>query len=173
MENASKALIMAGGILIGILILSLFVYEMTNMSTTAKAYEEEMARTKVLEFNSRFEAYAYDSDGDNQTVRKLKAQEIATLYNYIIEWNYGGELNEGHPSDIISVTFQGDSAPGLQAISTYSIKEQDIDKPKKKLPIEEFLNGYIESEYYFTIVDMKYTKPEGRINLLTIKCIKK
>lgn len=160
MENASKALIMAGGILIGMIIVSLFVYEMSYMSTTARAYEEEMARTQVLEFNSRFESYAYDSEGNDE---KLKAQDIVTLYNYVQEWNYGGELNEGHPSDLVEINF----TTGWDLKLTFTNIENKNDT------IENFLVKYPEDTYYFTCTNLKYREPEGRIYSLTIKCNKK
>lgn len=160
MENASKALIMAGGILIGMLILALFAFEMSNMSITAKAYEEEMARTQVLEFNSRFESYAYDSEGNDE---KLKAQQVVTLYNYVQEWNTGGEVNEGHPSDIIDMKFG----------TAWDLKNTFNNIQNKTETIEEFLLKYPESEYYFTCTNLGYREPDGRIYTLTIKCVKK
>jgi len=78
MENASKALIIAGGILIGIIILSIFVYEMNYMGENARVYENEAYVRKIEEFNARFEKY---------TNREITAQDVVTLYNYIKEWN--------------------------------------------------------------------------------------
>jgi len=56
-ENASKALIMAGSILIGVLILSVFVYMFNTMGQYAAAAEERRAKTQVDMFNANFTKY--------------------------------------------------------------------------------------------------------------------
>ena len=58
MENATNGLIMAGSVLIGVIVLSLFVYLFSSMGTTAKEFQEEMDRTSVLKFNEPFEKYS-------------------------------------------------------------------------------------------------------------------
>jgi len=160
MENASKALIMAGGILIGMLIMALFVYEIMNVSITAEAYDEKMARTQVLEFNSRFESYAFDSQGNEE---KLKAQDVATIYNFVQEWNYGGELNEGHPSDLVNIEFG----------SAWNLRLKFTNIKNKTDTIENFLVDYPESEYEFTLTNLHYREPDGRIDSFRISCNKK
>lgn len=105
--------------------------------------------------------------------RKLKAQEIVTLYNYVWEWNYGGEVNDGHPSDIVAIEFPSGNMLGLYPLSSYSIKKEDITEPAKKMPIEEFLLAYPENEYYFNCTNLEYRESDGRIKSLKIKCIRK
>ena len=56
MENASKALIMAGAILIAILIISLGVYVFNNMSSTAKN-SANMDKQEISNFNSKITPY--------------------------------------------------------------------------------------------------------------------
>lgn len=79
MENAAKALLIAAGVLIGVLIMSLFAYEMLYVSNNAREYQTEMQTTQIAEFNSQFEIYA-----NKETIT---AQEVITLYSYIQEWN--------------------------------------------------------------------------------------
>ena len=57
MENASKALIISGGILIGIIIASLFAYEMFSISQTGKSYQAKINMEDVYEFNAQFTKY--------------------------------------------------------------------------------------------------------------------
>lgn len=57
MENASKALIMAGGVLIGVLILSLWVYIFVSFGTEAARIEKQNEQTKILQFNTQFTSY--------------------------------------------------------------------------------------------------------------------
>lgn len=57
MENASKALIMAASVLIGILILSLVVYLFTSFAGTSAQIHEENAKKQIDQFNSQFTSY--------------------------------------------------------------------------------------------------------------------
>lgn len=79
MENASKALIMAAGILIGLLIISLAAYLFTNFGQTAAEINKQNAQTQIIEFNSRFTAY------ENKSL---------TIYDVITIVGYAKENNE-------------------------------------------------------------------------------
>ena len=91
MENASKALIIAGTILIGVLLLALMVYLFSGASGLRRAYSNNVNNTRITEFNTKFTKYnitenMYDSsDGrDYVTIR-----DIVTLANYAKEFNEG------------------------------------------------------------------------------------
>ncbi len=76
MENASKALLMAAGILIGIIIASLFAYEMYVMAKTGQTFQKEIDNKAVVEFNNEFQKYEGIA---------LNAQEVVTIYNHAME----------------------------------------------------------------------------------------
>lgn len=57
MENASKALIMAAGVLIGLLILSLAVYLIVSFGTTSRTLHKQNEEQQIAQFNSQFTAY--------------------------------------------------------------------------------------------------------------------
>ena len=78
MENASKALLIAAGVLIGLIIASIFVYEMVVMSENGRVYHEEIERVQVQEFNARFQKYSG---------KILDAQDVVTIMGFIDEWN--------------------------------------------------------------------------------------
>ena len=73
MENASKALIMAAGILIGILILALMVTLFTSAGNLSKSYEDTRKSTQVQQFNANFIKYV----GQDLTIH-----EVLTIYNF-------------------------------------------------------------------------------------------
>ena len=75
MENASNALIMAGSVLIGIIIISIFVYLISVMGDTAKQFEEDLQYSSIQKFNEVFEAYAGKED--------LTVYDLLTVYNLI------------------------------------------------------------------------------------------
>ena len=62
MENASKALIMAGGILVGVLVLSLMVYLFADFGSTSAQINDQNKQNQLSQFNSKFTAYE-DKEG--------------------------------------------------------------------------------------------------------------
>ena len=77
MENAAKALLISGGVLIAVLLLTLFSYLFGKMSEgTSKAYDD-MEKHEISEFNQQFLNY----EGRND----LTVQDVATLINLAID----------------------------------------------------------------------------------------
>ncbi len=85
MENASKALIMAAGILIGVLILSLTVYLFVTFGETSKQIHTEIDINRLNEFNAQFTSY--ETKDDN------------TIYDIISVVNLARENNEYYELD--------------------------------------------------------------------------
>ena len=73
MENASKALLMAGGILIGVLILALMVTLFISSQDITKTYEETKQSEAVQQFNVNFTKYL----GQNLTIH-----QVVTICNF-------------------------------------------------------------------------------------------
>ena len=78
MENASKALLIAGGILIAILIVTVAVYLFANYSSIGESYGQTLQTTEIQKFNENFTRYEGRED--------ITIQEIITLYNYVEEY---------------------------------------------------------------------------------------
>lgn len=72
MENASKALLMAGAVLLGVLLISTMVYMFNSTSSFVKVYETEIEGQSLQAFNSQFEIYNRG---------KITAQDIISLAN--------------------------------------------------------------------------------------------
>lgn len=62
MENASKALLMAGGVLIGVLILTLAVYLFTTFGATSSEIAKEIQSHEITEFNAKYTIYQNRDD---------------------------------------------------------------------------------------------------------------
>lgn len=62
MENASKALLMAAGVLIGILILSLAVYLFISFGSASADAHRQIAQNQVEKFNIQFTSYEGRTD---------------------------------------------------------------------------------------------------------------
>ena len=93
MENASKALIMAGGVLIGILLISLAVYLFVDFGTTSAKINEKNAQQQIVEFNSKFTSYEEKSD--------LTIYDVITVLGYAQENNTYYENSKEYKVDVI------------------------------------------------------------------------
>jgi type II secretory pathway pseudopilin PulG len=83
MENASKALIIAGSILLAIIILSLIVYVATSTSRMVQAQEEKKATEEIATFNKQYEAY---------NKKRMYGTDVITVIKKAMEYNSkGGE----------------------------------------------------------------------------------
>ncbi len=78
MENASKALLIAGQVLIAILLLTLFSYLFTKMNEDTSKIREQLEQNEKLKFNQQF--LVFDQ-------REITAQDVATIMNLAKENN--------------------------------------------------------------------------------------
>lgn len=85
MENASKALIMAGGVLIGVLILTLAVYLIVTFGADTKETYDKVQQQQLEQFNLKYTSYC-GKDGltiyDVITVANM-AKENNKYYNVV------------------------------------------------------------------------------------------
>lgn len=84
MENASKALLMAASVLIGVVILSLAVYLFTSFSGSVNEMEGQIEEGQLEQFNNKFTSYA---GKDNLTI-----YDVITVANLAIENNKNYDL---------------------------------------------------------------------------------
>ena len=79
MENASKALIMAGGMLLAILIVSLLVYAWSLFSKYQSSQDDLTDIEDTAKFNEQFTNYQRDN---------VKGYDILSLANKVTDYNY-------------------------------------------------------------------------------------
>ena len=115
MENASKALLIAGAILLAILIISLGLISLGLM-----AYQQakntvgssNLSKTEIESFNSQWENYL----GTNKT-----ASEVRSLYSAVIAHN-ASEENLGTGRKIKIGTDEPTSIPSIDYSKTYKVE---------------------------------------------------
>ena len=78
MENASKALLMAGGILIALLIIGSLVLLFANLQDYQNKTDISSKQSQIAEFNNQFEPY---------NKKDLTLMELKSIYNKIISNN--------------------------------------------------------------------------------------
>lgn len=79
MENVTKALLIAAGVLIGIIILSLAVYLTNIIGAHAARTQEKIDSNAIAQFNEEFLKY--------NGFKNLTIQQVITLKNYALENN--------------------------------------------------------------------------------------
>lgn len=84
MENTTNALMMAAGILIGIIILSLTVYLVNSIRGFSRNYNESLELQKLEQFNTKFTVF--------QGRNNISMHEIVTLVNLAKEFNKTNNL---------------------------------------------------------------------------------
>lgn len=87
MENASKALMMAGGVLLAIITISVFYYMFSQISTFRSEIEEDPTAAALLSFNQGFEAY-------NKKI--MYGTDIISVLNKAIDNNRTYDVETGY-----------------------------------------------------------------------------
>ena len=125
MENASKALIIAGAVLIGILIISMGVLLATSLQKTAKTYYTSMTTNEIQKFNSEITKNFIIKDGKTY----ITAQGIITLKNILLTEKYSGivklKLFNNEISNQIDFTNEFQSEGNF--LSNYGLNEQTYE----------------------------------------------
>ena len=97
MENASKALLMAGGVLLAILIISLVLLLNTSITNFENAQNNEKEKREIVAFNREYEAY-------NKSV--LHGTDIITVVNKAIEHNKKMSVSESETPYYINIKIE-------------------------------------------------------------------
>lgn len=126
MENASKALIMAATVLMGIMIISLGVYLFSVFGGTSKEISDRLYESQILEFNSQFTKYEGRTD--------IRAHEVVSIANLAIKNNKEYEDSPLHYITIIlrntagynSNNFELKSDLYSEFIKNYSLKSDNV-----------------------------------------------
>lgn len=79
MENASKALIMAGGILIALLVIGALLLMFNQIGSYEKAQTSNVKDSQLAQFNSDFERYTDDSG--------IQGVDIISIINKVVDFN--------------------------------------------------------------------------------------
>lgn len=149
MENASKALIMAAGVLIGVLILSLAVFLFIDFGSTSQGVYSQMEETQLTQYNAQYTVYGERND--------ITIYDIISVANLAKENNdYYSEYTDYENAYKVQVSFPG--YPNLQ--------EQDL-KTKQDLissynAVDE--NGDLITKFKCTAIE--YHISGGRVKLI-------
>ena len=95
MENASKALVMAGSVLIALMIIGALILMFNNLFSYQQINQTDKRTDQTIEFNNQFETYNRE---------EVRGSELYSLLNRAIDYNRKN-LTEGTGFTTIKVTF--------------------------------------------------------------------
>ena len=152
MENASKALIIAGGMLIAMLIVGLLTWGYTQLSNSQAAQVTEEERQQIVDFNERFEAY-------NRTT--VRGYQMISLSNLVYDTNARYRDEEGYTPVTITVDgLSSETATGEDLVS-YIQDNYDNMTPDEKNALKQLYLQCTGVEYDVRnsrVVSMKFER---------------
>ena len=116
MENASKALIMAAGVLISLVILGAFMLMMSNLTDYQDKSYQAQADAQTVDFNNQYASYARDN---------IRGNDMISLMNKVLDYN-DRKTDEGYTEMQISFTISNDIRQKL----TFDGTNRLITKPE-------------------------------------------
>ena len=152
MENATKALLIAAGVLIGIMVISLGVSLYASLGSYVDSTKEQLAANELDKFNTQFLKYANISVG---------IQDVVTVANIAYENNknlgdINGEANENNLYVAVNVKYKGNQQ--LNNIQqTINSQEANVWNSSKLLSEDDR-----EQTNYYT-ADIKISSITGRV----------
>lgn len=150
MENTTRALVMAGGILIGILILGALMLLINSLGSYQTQKYDSNKTTEIARFNNSFEPYNKDN---------LSLMELKSVYNKI------NDNNNKNPEYKIDSNFLDEQTAKEQLnkdADKYGGQEENVyDKF-----IKNFRNISEEQKmkHKFKCKNIQYNNPGGRIS---------
>lgn len=164
MENAAQALIIAGGVLIGIILLSIAAYLGFTMSEYVANTQEQINRNEVNQFNQQFIRY--------EGLNNLTIQDVITVKNLALEENkkifgYNPQNDRAaNNNDYIDVEIY-DNGQKINILNeSLNLPIADSDKTCTN---ENLLNKYLG--YKFECTEVELQPFSGRVNIIKFKII--
>ena len=163
MENASKALIIAGAILISILLITIGIFLINSGRDVANSGENAMSSSAIQAFNSQFTKY----EGNNKSYN-----EVNQLLNTVISSNSAyhtkiairlRKYNQALPVDNYNVI---DSAYFVVKNSRKAVIKSSSDNRKPVGEIKSFFNQHLKNKKFNVYIHYfdEYASAENSLN---------
>ncbi len=157
MENASKALLMAAGVLIGLMIISLGVYVFTSYSQTSKEIHQKVSEQQLVQFNSEYDVYINRKD--------LTIYDINTVAGMALEFNLNAMSADSEERIKVNVTYSG--GPGELKVE----KSADLKNQMEQLIIKDsaLITESNPKLPTYTCTKIEYSEKTGRVSHIYFK----
>ena len=161
MENASKALVMAGTLLISIIVINALMYMFNHLTGYQRSAQTVSSERQISEFNKEYTSFEKD----------LYGSELLSLINKAVDYNTKYQ-NDGYVP--ITITFTVTRGTGLNnnsslvKASTYSIdsKSSNIVSSNLLVAIENIKTKYGGDKYLQRLVSLNDSGKIDEINTL-------
>lgn len=142
MENASKALLFAGGVLISIIIISMLVLMYNSLTSYQQTEVQNEREAQILQFNQQYEGYVRDN---------VRGNELFSLISKAIDYN-------NRESSLVSTTDQFEPME-----IKFNLKDADLTRDGQKRIFTSKEYTFRKSEYSKSL----YNDTMGKISGLT------
>lgn len=158
MENASKALLIAGEVLIGIIVLSIFAYTFQKVYTLVESYQERSEHQKIIEFNTQFTKYATGAG------KYIYTEDIVTITEQVLNYNQITVID----SEKIELNIVDENLKNLYSTKTQSTKPFDRTTFLEDYKLRGDPSHANEKEYRFKCM-VKMDSTTSMVNEITIR----
>lgn len=133
MENASKALLMAGGALIAMLIIAVAVFLFNTYGQIAPSYQKKMEEIEVKKFNSNFTKFEGRKD--------ITVQEIISIVNFVKNYEeeteikvtvntpFGNDLSNKTNEELVLLIKNNSNDENSETIKYYECEKITLNGP--------------------------------------------
>ena len=157
MENASKALLMAGGVLISLIIVSALVLMFNSLSSYRNSDIQDSKEAQILEFNNQYSSYARND---------VKGNDIYSLLNKVVDYNTRNS-SEGYQPMAITVTIRSTDLNELYMGDNYNHLIKPNSGQDVKYTVIGTNNGFQEVENSIKTLENKYGGRDVLTKLVT------
>ena len=174
MENAAKALLIAGEVLIGIIVLGILSLVFRRAMLVRESYQERLEQQSATSFNIQFQQYltyenvVVNDDGTrNENIKLLYSEDVVSLIKRVEDWN----KDDGHDMITLKVILPNRAQINVgRKITDETGREIEFSEKDflKKYKLEGNTNVTPAEEYKFTC-EMKYNNENGRVNEINVK----
>ena len=152
MENASKALLIAGGVLLMILLLSFAMFMVRRIGSQSNDLYVELSQSKIDEFNQSF--FNYEISNDNvkldkhgKPINALRIQDVVSILNLASTYNN----SQKYPVEV-NVNFLGTSNKQKdynqnELLEEY-LKDENSEKPPRFICEVKYAEKYAENSKF-------------------------
>ena len=144
MENATKAIVLVGSLMLGLMVFWMYLSMIRTSSDAEYALNERVAQSKILEFNTHYTSYLDRND--------ITPLEVVTMYNFTEDWLADNPME--------TLEFIVDNKTNLGQTGS---KDEIIAKFLQSSHIGE------ANEKKYTIKDVIYGEGTGRIIRVELK----
>lgn len=138
MENASKALIIAGGVLIAVMVATLFVYLFTIYGSYAENMYDRINQRQITEANNEYTKYEGASDNT--------IYDVVTVANKARDHNTSLELISGDRGYIrVGISGENSNIQDLNNEDINKLLQKYADETRFNCNVQETTDGLISS----------------------------